>query len=254
MSDSLKQISKKMLLGINISVIDQPELLQAIDELVQKKQVALVNNVNVQACNLAVEHTDFRAILNQSEIVFCDGFGVKLGAWLRGIRLGQRMTPPDWIDALFARCVEKKYRIYFLGDTDEVVKDFARLVQERYPKLSIVGWHSGFFELESEENNQVLEAIDKSKTDLILTGMGMPRQERWAWAAKPKLHQGVIIATGALFRWYTDHERRAPKWITASGLEWLARFMTHPIRHFKRYIIGLPRFFWRVIFSSRSRG
>ena len=94
-------IPKINLMGINISVVDLPDLLAEIDRLAGMNQPALVNNVNIHACNLACENADFRNVLNSSDVVFCDGFGVKLAAWLTGKRLGQRMTPPDWIDVPF---------------------------------------------------------------------------------------------------------------------------------------------------------
>lgn len=244
--DHLK-IPVKRVLGIDISVVDLPGLLQAIDELAQQECPSLVNNVNIHACNLAFEQPAFREILNRSEVVFCDGFGVKLAGWLTGNRLGQRMTPPDWIDELFALCVRKNYSVYFLGDTDEVVGQFSKKVQANYPDLKVAGWHHGFFDLQGLENEEVVVAIDESGADIIITGMGMPRQELWAWEAKPHLQKGVIIAAGALFRWYTGVEQRAPKWMTDAGLEWLARLLASPRRHFKRYVVGIPLFYWRVI-------
>ncbi len=239
----------KRILGIDISVVDLPGLLLAIDGLAQRNDPSLVNNVNVHACNLAFEQPAFREVLNASEVVFCDGFGVKLAGWLTGNRLGQRMTPPDWIDELFALCVRRNYSVYFLGDTEAVVGQFAMKVQANYPNLKVAGWHHGFFDLHGLENEQV---VDESGADIIITGMGMPRQELWAWEAKPQLQKGVIIAAGALFRWYTGVEQRAPKWMTDCGLEWLARLIVNPVRHFKRYVVGLPLFFFRVLVKGRG--
>lgn len=235
------------LLDISVSVVDQPELLAGIEALVVSGRGGLVNNVNIHACNLAVENPAFRDVLNKSEIVFCDGFGVKLGAWLQGKKLGQRMTPPDWIDALFSLCETKGYSLYFVGDEQTVVEAFSAEVQRRYPTLKLAGFRNGFFELGGAEDEQLVEDIRQSEADIVITGMGMPRQELWAWAARQKLNKGVFIATGALFRWYIGHEKRAPKWITGCGLEWLARLVMKPRQHFRRYVIGIPLFFWRVL-------
>lgn len=240
-------IPRKRILGIDISVVDLPDLLRAIDGLAQRNRPGLVNNVNVHACNLAIEQPAFRDVLNASEVVFCDGFGVKLAGWVTGNRLGQRMTPPDWIDDLFSLCARKGYRVYFLGDTEEVVGRFATTAQANHPGLDVAGWHHGFYDVQGLENKEVVAAIDGSGADIVITGMGMPRQELWAWAAKPHLQKGVIIAAGALFRWYTGIEKRAPKWMTDRGLEWLARLVAQPRRHFKRYVVGVPLFFWRVL-------
>ena len=243
-------LEKKTLLGIGISVIDQPQLLEGICGLVSAGKPALVNNVNIHACNLAFEQPNFRNVLNRSEIVFCDGFGVKLAGWLTGNRLGQRMTPPDWIDALFALCQQRGHSVYFIGDEDDVVGLFAKQVMGRYPELDVKGWRNGYFDLDDEA---VLSEVAKAGADIVVTGMGMPRQELWAWEAKEHVGKGVFIATGALFRWYTGVERRAPKWITAFGLEWLARLLAQPRRHFRRYVVGIPKFYARVILHGGGK-
>lgn len=246
-------MDKVNILGIQVDVVDQPQMLAEIDRLAVARRPALVNNVNVNACNIAYTDPAFREILNASDLVFCDGFGVKLGARLLGKKLGQRMTPPDWIDELFKLCVQRRYCIYFLGDTSEVGLRFTRQAKEKHHELRIVGQHDGFFTLDGDANVRIMNEIQRLSPDIILTGMGMPLQEKWAWQAKARLGKGVIIATGALFRWYTGYERRAPSWMTQHGLEWLARLVMSPRKHFKRYVIGLPLFFCRILMQRFGR-
>jgi N-acetylglucosaminyldiphosphoundecaprenol N-acetyl-beta-D-mannosaminyltransferase len=240
-------MDKMNLLGIQVDVIDRPQLLAEIDRLAAAKRPALIHNVNVHACNIACSDPEFREILNASEVVFCDGFGVKLGARMLGKKLGPRMTPPDWIDELFALCARRRYSVYFLGDTGPVAGLFAGMVKEKHPALRVAGFNDGFFHLDGEESIRIIRDIQRLRPDVILTGMGMPRQEKWAWQARHRLGQGVIIATGALFRWYTGTEKRAPRWVTQSGFEWLARLAGSPRKYFKRYVIGLPLFFCRIL-------
>ncbi len=240
-------MEKVNILGVSVDVIDRAALLGKIDELAMAPRVSLVNNANVHACNLAFSDPEFLKILNTSEVVFCDGFGVKLAARLLGQKLGQRLTPPDWIDDLFRLCARKRYTVYFLGDTDAVVHQFAKTAQSRHPFLRVVGQRQGFFDLEGDAASQLANEIVRRRPDIILTGMGMPRQEKWAWQAKKRLGKGVIIATGALFRWYTGAEHRAPRWMTQHGLEWLARLVTAPRKQFKRYVVGLPLFYFRIL-------
>jgi len=195
----MSQIPVVDILGIKVSVVDRPLLLAEIDRLAASGQVALVNNVNVHACNLAYAQSDFREVLNASEVVFCDGFGVKMGARLLGKRLGERLTPPDWIDDLFVLCVSKGYSVYFLGDTDEVVGGFARKVKLDYPELEVAGWHNGFFDLHGTDNECVVKTIAGTGADIIVTGMGMPRQELWAWEAKGQLNKGWSLLLAHCF-------------------------------------------------------
>lgn len=235
------------LLGIRISVVDVEGVLRYIEERIGQPGCALVNNVNIRACNLAVEQSEFRHILNESAVVFCDGYGVKLAARLRGQRLGPRMTPPDWVDRLFQRGIERGWSFFFVGDEAAVVEAFAARVRERHAGLKVAGAHHGFFRDGGAEDNALRARILAARPDVILTGMGMPRQEYWAASIRTRLDHGVIVAAGALFRWYTGTERRAPRWMSAHGLEWLHRLLTRPIRNFRRYVLGIPKFFWRVL-------
>jgi N-acetylglucosaminyldiphosphoundecaprenol N-acetyl-beta-D-mannosaminyltransferase len=241
-------------LGVHISILNEKDVLQIIDEKVALGHPALINNVNAHACNLAYTTPEFKDVLNRSEVVFCDGFGVKVAAWLRNKRLGTRMTPPDWIDELFQLCVDKGYSVYFLGDQEDVVALFADAVKERHPLLRIAGQHNGYFEIGGEEDDILLKEIYDSMADIIITGMGMPRQELWAARAKERLGRGVYIATGSMFRWYTKYEWRAPRYITDNGFEWLTRLIRRPLLHFKRYVIGLPLFFWRALTFKEKDG
>lgn len=233
-------------MGVRVDRIDVAGLLNRVEELIAAPGCALVNNVNIRACNLAWEQPEFRRILNESAAVFCDGYGVKWGAWLTGKRLGQRMTPPDWIDELFALGAHKGWTFFFLGDEPEVVEAFEKAVAERHPGVRILGSHHGFLAPGSHEEQALIGRIKTLRPDVIITGMGMPRQEYWADRARQTLDHGVIIAAGALFRWYTGWEKRAPRWMAAHGLEWLHRLATRPRTHFRRYVIGIPLFLLRL--------
>lgn len=250
---NFKIIKKNDFLGIRIDSIDHKGLLPEISKAVASESTIIINYLNVKGFNVAFQDLEFRKILNFSDYVFCDGVGIKLGAWILGKKIGPRMTPPDWIDELFELCEGRGYSLYFLGDTKEVVLSFAETVKRKYPDLKIVGFHDGFFTKDRELSLQVMEEVRRLEPDIILTGMGMPLQEKWAWEAKQHLNKGVIIATGALFRWYSGYERRAPRWITDCGLEWATRLVKSPVKHFRRYVIGLPLFFFRI-FRQRFGG
>jgi N-acetylglucosaminyldiphosphoundecaprenol N-acetyl-beta-D-mannosaminyltransferase len=241
------------LLGLPVTVIDPAGVVEEIARLIARPGCALVNNVNVNACNLAFDRPEFRRILSESEVVFCDGFGVRWGARLLGLRLGPRMTPPDWIDLLFRRGVAEGWSFFFLGDEPAVAERFAASARERHSGLCVAGTHPGYFEIGSEADDSVVRAIRAARPDVVLTAMGMPRQEIWADRARGRLDHGVLIATGALFRWYTGIERRAPKWLSERGGEGLYRLARNPVRHFRRYVLGVPRFFFRIL-RERLRG
>ena len=184
--------------------------------------------------------------------MYCDGFGVKLAARLTGQRLPDRMTPPDWIDALLERFASEGISVFLVGDEPGVAEACADAIRRNHPGVEVAGTHHGFFEVGSNEDLGLVRSINESSPAVVLVGMGMPRQERWIDQNLDKLDVSLCLPVGALFRWYAGVERRAPSWITSNGLEWLGRLVAHPVRHFRRYVVGLPLFLERVIFWARS--
>lgn len=240
------------ILGVKIDVIELKELLDLIVQFCNgvKDKVWLVNNVNIHALNIAYKDKDFKEILNNSDVVFCDGYGVVLAAKILKQLIGQRMTPPDWIDDLFQVLTEHEKAVFFLGDEEKVVYKFTKRVKKKLPSLKIAGFHHGFFNTQDHENSEVIDKINNSKADVLLIGMGMPLQEKWAYENRTRLSVKAIISIGALFRWYSGVEKRAPSWLTNNGLEWLGRLVIQPKKIWKRYIVGNPLFFYRVVLEK----
>ena len=92
----------------------------------------------------------------------------------------------------------------------------------------------------------MIEGINAAKPDLLIVGLGMPLQERWLADNWSSIDAGVALTAGATFDYISGELRRAPRWMTDNGLEWLGRLLLEPGRLWKRYIIGNPIFFWRV--------
>ena len=70
-------IKKVCVMGIDISVIDLDDLIPEIIALANSQKVALVNNANVHGMSTAWRNPCYAEILNCSDIVFCDRYGVK---------------------------------------------------------------------------------------------------------------------------------------------------------------------------------
>lgn len=255
MERSVAPLPHVTLLGVTIDPLSLDALLNRIEEALHTHRRLFIANVNAHALNLAVEQPDFQHTLNRADIVFCDGVGVRLGAWLTGQRLPHRFTPPDWIDELCRRCRDGGHSLFLLGARPGVAEKAAGILAERWPGLTIAGTHHGFFDKtpHSAENEQVLAQINAARPGVLLVGFGMPAQELWLDANWPDLTADVALTVGALFDYVAGEVPRAPRWITDNGLEWLGRLLIEPRRLGRRYLVGNPRFVARVL-GQRLRG
>ncbi|MBA3533500.1 MAG: WecB/TagA/CpsF family glycosyltransferase [Ardenticatenales bacterium] len=232
--------------GIKVHPLSLAALLQWLAERIAAGERGTVMYVNAHAINLAQVQPAFREHLNRADVVFCDGYGVRLGAALLGCRLPERFTPPDWIARLAALCTEHRYRLFFLGARPGVAACAADTLRVRFPTLEI-STHHGHFDLSGPENEAVLEQICVAAPHILLVGMGMPRQEAWMVANHLRHPATIVISVGALFDYMAGEVRRGPAWMTEHGGEWLARLWYEPRRLWRRYLLGNPAFLWLIL-------
>jgi len=92
----------------------------------------------------------------------------------------------------------------------------------------------------------LIRKINESCADVILIGMGVPKQELLAYELSEKVKVDLIICVGNFFEFYFDTKKRAPELLRNSGFEWVFRILIEPKRLWKRYLIGIPLFLYRI--------
>lgn len=237
------------ILGVYVDALTVSELHEAMAKYIEVGDHALVLNVNINCLNLAADNPWLRGLLNNAEIVFCDGAGVQLGGRLLGYEIPQRITYADWMWELAEFAEPRGYTFFFLGARPGVAEKAAATLQKRYPDLSIAGIHHGYFNqnLGSEDNATVIQAINNVKPNILVLGFGMPRQEKWLLENWGNIDANIALTGGAVFDYLSGELNRAPRWMTDNGLEWLGRLLIEPRRLWQRYLVGNPLFFWRIL-------
>jgi N-acetylglucosaminyldiphosphoundecaprenol N-acetyl-beta-D-mannosaminyltransferase len=236
-------------LGVSVDPVTPHELNAAIGRFVDAHAHVLVLNVNAHCLNLAQKYPWFRDMLNESELVFCDGAGVQFAARILGGEVPQKITYADWLWQLAETAEARGYSLFFLGARPGVAQGAADNLRVRYPHLQIAGTHHGYFEkrLGSAENEAVIATINASKPNILLVGFGMPLQERWLLENWDSIEADVALTGGGVFDYVSGQRRRPPKWMTEHGFEWLGRLILEPRRLWRRYIVGLPVFSFHVL-------
>lgn len=240
------------LLGVHIHVLPLDALLNRIKHSICDQRKQLVAHINVHGLNLAYELETMRTFYNDyADLVFCDGYGVRLGAILDRAPPPYRYTPIDWMPALGELCEQHEFTVFLLGARPNVIDAAAERLCGYAPDLQIVGTHHGYFDKKpsSAANQKVLQQVNAARPDILIVGFGMPMQEHWLmdnWAA---LDVGVALTVGGVFDLLAGTLPRPPRWMTDHGLEWLGRLFIEPRRLWKRYLIGNPLFIWRVLYN-----
>ena len=207
--------------------------------------------VNAHVLNMSREYPELRAALEDADLVYCDGYGVRLAAKALDVEIPHRMTGADWIWDLATLCEATGQSLYLLGSEPGVTREAAERLRLRYPRLNVAGSHHGYFEPGSPHDERVIEDINARHPDIVLVGMGTPRQELWVERHAPRLECDVVWTVGALFDYVSGRVPRAPHWLADNGLEWIFRLAIEPQRMWRRYLLGNPVFLSRVFQSAK---
>jgi N-acetylglucosaminyldiphosphoundecaprenol N-acetyl-beta-D-mannosaminyltransferase len=242
------------LFDIDVQTAPPAELLRRIVAFAEEGGRHRVAYVNAHVLNQSFTNLELRRALQASDLVYCDGYGVRLAARLIGLPVPHRMTGADWVWGLAALCEESGRSLYLLGSDPGSSTEAASALQRWYPRLDVRGTHHGYFELGSPHSDRVLEHIAEHRPDIVLVGMGTPQQELWADRYADRVEAGVIWTVGALFDYVAGRTPRAPHWLSDNGLEWIFRLAVEPRRMWRRYLLGNPAFLWRVLEERQRRG
>ena len=215
----------------------------------QARESRYVAICNVHVVVSASRDATYRDVINGSDMATPDGAPI---AWMLR-RLGfagqPRISGPDLMWALCARCAEEGLPVYFYGSTEATLVALGERLRASFPGLPISGMESPPFSLQTkEEDAAVVTRINDSNAGIVFVGLGCPRQECWMAEHRGRVN-AVMIGVGAAFDYHAGTLKRAPEWMQNAGLEWLHRLCSEPGRLWKRYLVTNTLF---VIYAARQ--
>lgn len=222
-------------------IISEDEAFSFINSAISQKSSKLLTYFNQHCFNIYFSNPDYKNLIDTKFSFYLDGIGMYFASKLFGIKKIKKFNASDLNNCLFERIVAKKTKLFLIGgDFSEAV------IQEIQHKkrLNICGYKNGFFN--NNELPDLIREIDKSGADIILIGMGVPKQEFLAYELSEELNVDLIICVGNFFEFYFDTKKRAPELLRNSGFEWVFRLLTEPKRLWKRYLVGIPLFLYRI--------
>lgn len=240
---------KVRILKTDIDNLTQSEVVEKIGVLIAQKKLAYIVTANAEITYMAQNDAKMQQIINQADIVTADGSGVVWAAKELGEPLKERVTGIDLIYAICEKAAQEGWQLYLLGAADGIAAEAAEKLVARY-NCRIIGAHNGFLK-DPEVNDAVMEELRAKAPQVVLVGMGAPRQEYWITEHMHKLPPAVYMGVGGSFDVISGNLKRAPLWMQKMSLEWLYRVIKQPSR-FKR-VLALPKFMLAVKKQKRKK-
>lgn len=240
-------------LGIGVDPFPLREVLDRVVSFVRKDEKRLILYSNVHVANTGYQAPGLRAIINDADLVYVDGSGIRVAAAMLGGWLPARMTGADWIHDLCARAVTEELSLFLLAGRPGIAGRAKKKLEDDHPGLKVAGTHHGYLVGDAEANEEALSEIDRTRPDIVIVGMGTPTQEEWIHAHFDRIEAPVVWGVGALFDFVTGEVKRGPRWMLDSHLEWAARLWVEPKRLWRRYLVGNALFLGRVFLQRLRR-
>jgi N-acetylglucosaminyldiphosphoundecaprenol N-acetyl-beta-D-mannosaminyltransferase len=237
--------AKRVRVGpIAIDALTFDEAIDAVGDLVKRGEGGTVFTPNVDHVVLAERDPLLREAYSATDLSLVDGVPVLWAASALGTPLPEKISGSDLLLPLVARAAQCGWRVYFLGGRDGVALRAKETLERRYPGVSIVGASSPAIDLTRglSEQQDVLDGVRAAHPQLLFLALGAPKQEIWAYRTRDALRPAVIVCVGAALDFIAGVVKRAPRWMSASGFEWLYRLAQEPKRMSRRYLLRDPQF------------
>jgi N-acetylglucosaminyldiphosphoundecaprenol N-acetyl-beta-D-mannosaminyltransferase len=225
-------------LGVGVDPLTLDLAVKAVTGWIDAGQPANVCLATVHGVVESRRDADLKAAYADAALVATDG--MPLVWWCRALGWpAERVYGPDLMLAVCATSVERGWRHFLLGATDETLAALSRTLRQRYPGLRIVGTLAPPFRATSAaEDAAMIDTVNAAQPDILWIGLGAPKQEKWMAAHRRRLTAPVALGVGAAFDFHAGVKRQAPLWMRRNGLEWLFRLCSEPQRLARRYAVG----------------
>jgi len=227
-------------LGGVMDLVRPEEVFHFVTGKLEARQSAIVANHNLHSLYLIGKDHQIGEFYQQADLIEVDSVPLIFWARLvgRASRRFHRCTYLDWRDDFWALATQKNWKVFFVGGAPGVADTAVERIHQDYPGVRIAS-HHGYFDVRpgSAANDAVVAAIRDFAPDIVLVGMGMPRQEVWTLENHKAYGPAVTFTVGGAFDYEAGVQKAAPRWMGPMGMEWLFRLMVDPQRLFSRYCV-----------------
>ncbi|NJL45056.1 MAG: WecB/TagA/CpsF family glycosyltransferase [Leptolyngbyaceae cyanobacterium SM2_3_12] len=229
----------------------------SVNDFLSQLNRGVVFTPNVDHLMKLQKDIDFVKAYSKADYRVCDSQVLMYASKFLGTPIKAKISGSD----LFPMFCEHhrhnhQMKIFLLGGAEGVASQAQERINARIGRNIIVQAHSPSFGFEKneEECQTILEMIRQSPANVLVVGVGAPKQEKWIAKYKDELPSiDIFMAVGAAIDFEAGNKPRAPELMAKLGLEWLYRLASEPNRLWKRYLLDDFPFFWLIAKEKLGR-
>lgn len=242
----------------HVEILNVPIDNITVNDFLNNLKQGVVFTPNVDHLMKLQKDADFVEAYSKADYRVCDSQVLVMASRFLGNPIKAKISGSD----LFPMFCEhhrhnENIKIFLMGGAEGVAAEAQRRINERIGREIVVQAHSPSFGFEQNEQEcqALLETIRNSSANVLVVGVGAPKQEKWIAKYRDQLPNiDIFLAVGAAIDFEAGNKPRAPEWLSQIGFEWMFRLALEPKRLWKRYLKDdLPFFFSLLIREKLSQ-
>lgn len=232
-------MTRMRLMNTEIDNLTMDETLDAIDSLIKEDNCSYVVTPNVDHIVQLEKDEELKRVYENASLILTDGKPlIWISNWYK-TPIKEKISGSDLFPRVCELAAKKGYTMYLLGAAEGVADKAAKNLMDKYKGLNIVGTYSPPFGFEKDkvELKKIERQIQKVHPDILIVGLGCPKQEKYMYHHCKELDVPISFGLGASIDFEAGNIKRAPRWMSEHGLEWLYRITQDPKRLAKRYLV-----------------
>jgi len=232
-------MKKQPLLNTYVNNVNMSETIGSINNMILRNIKSYIVAINVDVVMKIESDSYLKKIVDDANMVLVDGKPLVWIAKWHKRPVKAKISGSDLVPELCKVASEKQYSIFIIGGKEGVADRAKNNLEKKLPKINIVGTYAPPFGFENNDDEiaHINNLISNANPDILIACFGCPKQEKWVYENYKKYGATVSICAGATVDFLAGNVKRAPKWMSNHGLEWLYRAFQDPKRLIKRYFI-----------------
>ena len=241
--------------GVRFHAVTQARCVEYILDELDAGRGGVVVMPNLDHLRRTTRDLTFGAFVGEADLVVADGVPIVWAARVQRTPLPQRIAGADLIADLCPAAARRNRSVFLLGGAPGACDAAAAELRNATPSLRVAGTHCPPVGFEDDEKamNDLVAALVAAQPDIVLVGLGSPKQEYLIERVRKLLPNAWWLGVGVSFSFLCGQIRRAPQWIQRCGLEWVHRLVQEPRRLFGRYLSTNTRFIAYVVQARLTR-
>lgn len=227
----------------NINVLGYDVFSSSLEEIDPYTEKTLINTFSPNSYGLAIKDKEFETALKNTDVLVLDGMGVAIGSILIHRKNIKKIAGEDCFNYFMKLANELGWKVFFLGSTEETLGKIKSRAIKEFGNIKVDSYSPPYRpEFSTEDNEQMVKAINNFQPDVLFVGLTAPKQEKWAYRHKDEINARIISTIGNVFDWYAGNSSRPAKIWIKLRLEWFIRLFLRP-EIFKRNTKNQMKFF-----------